>query len=91
MLKREAIRAVSYLLRRGAIAPSRMSFVLNSVNDVSVIERDGRHDDTIYYNKGVTLYFDIKGHEISKERFDRLQVMLDAAEARLHPQEAVAA
>lgn len=85
MLKREAIRAVNFLLRRGAMVPSRMSFVLNKCNDVSVVERDGRHDDTLYYNKGVTLYFDHKGKEVSKTRFDHMQVLADAAEAYMHP------
>lgn len=83
MLKREAIRAVGYLMHRNTIDHARMSFVLNSVNDVSVVERDGRHNDTIYY-RNATLYFSDKGHEITKTKFDRLQALTDAAEAHLH-------
>lgn len=92
MLKREAIRAVTYLLKRGAITQPRMSFVLQSCNDLSVVERDpGRqHNDTIYYSKGVTLYFDTKGKEITRERFDRVQALADAVEAKLHPQPSTA-
>lgn len=84
MLKREAMRAVTYLLRRGAMTQSRMSFVFQSCNDMSVIERDGHHNDTIFYPRDVCLYFDVKGRQITSQRFEHQQVLLDAAEANLH-------
>ncbi len=85
MLKREAIRAVGYLWVRNCIGPARTSFVFKSCNDVSVIERDGRHNDTTYYRNS-TLYFDAKGKQVTKVKFERTQVELDAAEAlRLSP------
>lgn len=47
MLKREAIRAVFYLNNRGAITPARMSLVLNSCDNMSVLHE--KHDDTVFY------------------------------------------
>lgn len=82
MLKREAIRAVSYLWHRNAIDPARTSFVLKSTNETSVL--DEKHLDPLYY-RGVTLYFGDKGKEITKDQFDRLQAKADAVEAYLHP------